>query len=144
VFKQLQVNGLVINKEKCVFGQARLDFLGHQVQAAGISPLEDRVAAIKDFPQPSTVVEMQAFLGLFNYYRHFIPAAARIVKPLTDALQGGLKPQYKLQWSSEMSATFQAARSAVSAAMLLAHPSPAAELTLLTDAPGSHLGAVLQ
>jgi hypothetical protein len=66
------------------------------------------------------------------------------VKPLTDALQGGLKPQSKLQWSNDMSAAFQAARSAISAATLLAHPSPAVELTLITDASSSHVGAVLQ
>jgi RNase H-like domain found in reverse transcriptase len=43
-----------------------------------------------------------------------------------------------------MSAAFEAARGAVSAATLLAHPSPAAELVLVTDASGSHVGAVLQ
>jgi RNase H-like domain found in reverse transcriptase len=37
-----------------------------------------------------------------------------------------------------------AARAAVSAATLLAHPSPAADLVLVTDASGSHVGAVLQ
>jgi Reverse transcriptase (RNA-dependent DNA polymerase) len=78
VLRQLQDNGLVINKEKCVFGQPSLEFLGHRVQASGISPLPDRVAAINTFPRPSSVVEMQAFLGLFNYYRRFIPAVARI------------------------------------------------------------------
>jgi hypothetical protein len=41
------------------------------------------------------MVEMQAFLGLYHYYRHFVPAAAQLLKPLTDALQGGLKPQAK-------------------------------------------------
>jgi hypothetical protein len=41
-------------------------FLGHKVQADGISPLADKVKAIRDFPKPSTAVEMQAFLGLFN------------------------------------------------------------------------------
>jgi RNase H-like domain found in reverse transcriptase len=87
---------------------------------------------------------MQAFLGLFNYYRRFVPAAARIVKPLTDALQGGLRPHSLLTWSSEMSAAFEAARVDVSAATLLAYPSPAAELVLVTDASGSQVGAVLQ
>jgi hypothetical protein len=33
VLRQLQDNSLVIYKEKCVFGQPSLDFLGHKVQA---------------------------------------------------------------------------------------------------------------
>jgi Reverse transcriptase (RNA-dependent DNA polymerase) len=97
VLQQLQSNGLVINKDKCIFGQESLDFLGHKVQASGISPLPDRVAAISNFPRPSSVVQMQAFMGLFNYYRRFEPAAAKIVKSLTDALQGGLWPHSLLK-----------------------------------------------
>jgi cleavage and polyadenylation specificity factor subunit 1 len=90
------------------------------------------------------VVELQAFLGLFNYYRRFVPAAARIVRPLTDALQGGGKPKDKIQWSAEKQAAFEAAKSALSASTLLDHPSPAAELSLYCDASSTHTGAVLQ
>jgi hypothetical protein len=67
VLTQLANNGLVINAEKCVFGQQSLEFLGHVVQAGGISPLPARVAAMKQYKRPSCVVELQAFLGLINY-----------------------------------------------------------------------------
>jgi hypothetical protein len=70
------------------------------------------------------VVELQAFLGLFNYYRKFVPAAAKIVKPLTDALQGGLRPQHKIQWSEEQQQAFLAAKAAIAATAQLAHLSP--------------------
>jgi hypothetical protein len=52
-----------------VFGQSRVDFLGHSVSAAGIALLADRVAAIRVFERPRTVEQLQAFLGLFNFYR---------------------------------------------------------------------------
>jgi hypothetical protein len=144
VLQQLQANGLVINKEKCVFGRASLEILGHKVQSSGVSPLPDRVQAICEFPRPTTAVEMQAFLGLFNYYRRLVPAAARIVRLLTDALKGGLRPQSRLVWLGDMTAAFETARTAVSMATRLAHPSPAVELVLIPDASGSHVGAVLQ
>jgi transposase InsO family protein len=140
----LAKNGLVINQDKCVFGRASLEFLGHQVQAGGISPLPDRVAAVRSFPRPTCVVGLQAFLGLFNYYRRFVPAAARLVRPLTDALQGDLKPQSKIAWSAAMQSAFDAAKAALSATALLDHPSAAAELALYCDASSSHTGAVLQ
>jgi hypothetical protein len=76
VAEHLQANGLVINLEKCTFGQPRLEFLGHVVHADGISPLQDHVTAVKNFPRPTRVVEMQAFLGLYNYYCRFIPPFA--------------------------------------------------------------------
>jgi hypothetical protein len=67
--ERLQENWLVINHEKCVFGQQPMEFLGHQVLATGISPLPGRVAAIRQFPRPTMVRDLQAFLGLFNFYR---------------------------------------------------------------------------
>jgi RNase H-like domain found in reverse transcriptase len=110
----------------------------------GIRPLPDRVAAVKNFPRPTTMVEMQAFLGLYNYYRRFVPAAAQLLKPLTDALQGGLKPHAKFKWTGDKLAAFDAARAAITDTTLLDHPLPAADLALITDASGSHVGAVLQ
>jgi RNase H-like domain found in reverse transcriptase len=43
-----------------------------------------------------------------------------------------------------MDTAFVAAKSALSTATLLDHPSPVAELMLVTDASGTHVGAVLQ
>jgi hypothetical protein len=44
LFQRLQAAGLVINREKCVFGVAEVKFLGHHVSAAGMSPIASRVA----------------------------------------------------------------------------------------------------
>jgi hypothetical protein len=43
---------LVINREKCVFGLPEIEFLGHKVAAAGVSPLPKRVAAIRQLLRP--------------------------------------------------------------------------------------------
>ncbi|MFO0005946.1 MAG: hypothetical protein ACK559_32955 [bacterium] len=40
-------------------------------------------------PEPTNISELQAFLGTVNFYRRFLPAAAKILKPLTDLLVGG-------------------------------------------------------
>jgi hypothetical protein len=58
------------------------------------------VAAINTFPQPRTVRDLQAFLGLFNFYRKFIPKAAAILKPLTNALCGGVRGPQLVSWST--------------------------------------------
>ncbi len=68
-----------------------MDFLGHHVSAAGVSPIASRVTAINDHPRPTTMKELQGFLSVINFYRRFIPAAAHILKPLTDQLKGGAK-----------------------------------------------------
>jgi hypothetical protein len=89
------------------------------------------VAALRSFPEPATVEQMQAFLGLFNFYRRFVPAAASILRPLTDSLQGSPKGKQRLTWSAAMKTAFTAARSALADMALLDHPSEHAELSLV-------------
>jgi hypothetical protein len=96
----------VLNLEKCVFGQEEIDFLGHRISAKGVQPLHDHVAAVRDFPPPTDKMQLQRFLGMVNFYRRFLPAAAGVLKPLTDALQGPGGKSRKLEWSADMDAAF--------------------------------------
>ena len=119
-----------------------LQYLGHKVTAEGISPLPNRVAAIKKFPQQATVQQLQTYLGMLNFYRHFIKGAACVLKPLTDALR---ESQWtKLDWTAEMLVAFNTSRALLSNITQLAHTHPTAELVLAVDASSTHVGAVLQ
>jgi Reverse transcriptase (RNA-dependent DNA polymerase)/RNase H-like domain found in reverse transcriptase len=144
VFQLLSKNGLLLNVAKCVLAADSIDFLGHRITAAGIQPLPHRVAAINTFPQPRTVRDLQAFLGLFNFYRKFVPKAAAILKPLTDAMRGGVRDPQLVSWSAPRRAAFSAAKAALAAACRLDFPAHCAELSLVTDASATHAGAVLQ
>jgi cleavage and polyadenylation specificity factor subunit 1 len=141
LFRWLQANGLVINQEKCKFGQKKLNLLGHEVSAAGTRPLQDNVAALLSFPLPHTIKQLQVLLGLVNFYRRFIPAAA-VLRPLTDCLRSGRAGAEKLQWSEPMLQAVSKAKAAV--ASTLAHPTIGAELSLAVDASADHVGAALQ
>jgi hypothetical protein len=99
--------------DKCTWGQQQLEFIGHQVSAAGIAPLVRRVTAIRDFPRPGAVQQLQAFLGLFNFYRKFVPAAAPVVRPLMDALRGGKSSKHAIWWSAALDAAFKVAKAAL-------------------------------
>ena len=144
VFHRLRQFGLVLNISKCVLGATSVDFLGHHITAGGAQPLTSQTAAIENFPQPNTIKELQGFLGLINFYRRFIPAAANILLPLTDSLRGGSSGSTRLKWSPEMSASFNSAKSSLSSITQLAHPCAAAKLVLVVDASATHVGAALQ
>ena len=49
-----------------------------------------------------------------------------------------------MNWSEAHQESFEKAKSALSSAVPLAHPSPSAEVSLVTDASATHVGAVLQ
>jgi hypothetical protein len=91
VFQPLQAAGLVINFEKCTFAIPEVDFLGHRVSASVFAPLPSRVATIQKYLRPATVKQLLAFLGVFNFYRRFVPAVAKILRPLTDSTRGSPK-----------------------------------------------------
>ena len=141
VLTRLQKHGLVLNAEKCEWGQLKISYLGHEVSASGIKPLDNRVEAIRNFPLPTTTQHLQTYLGMVNFYRRFLRGAAQVLKPLTDSLKGGTKGQ--LQWTSDMRGAFERSKEAMLNAAELAHPVEGAVLSLEVDASATHVGAVL-
>jgi hypothetical protein len=52
IFAAMAANGLAINLDKCVFAVPTLEFLGHNISKAGLTPAADHAAAIKSCPPP--------------------------------------------------------------------------------------------
>ena len=63
LFQRLTDHDLVLSPAKCQFGQSKIEFLGHTVSKDGIEPLPGKVAAIAQFPKPSTTEELKRFLA---------------------------------------------------------------------------------
>jgi hypothetical protein len=140
-FTALATNGLAINLDKCVFAAPSLDFLGHTISATGAAPTADHAAEITNCPPPQDITQLQCFLGMVNFYCHFLPNCAQVLRPLTDLLKGEAKT---LEWSASAQEAFQNAKCLLAAAMPLQHPAPKAELSLTTDASNTHIGWVMQ
>lgn len=68
VLKKLEAAGVRLKREKCVFLADEVTYLGHRINKHGGQPTEDKVQAIKNLPEPNNVKELQAFLGMLNYY----------------------------------------------------------------------------
>ncbi|XP_064107951.1 uncharacterized protein LOC135216510 [Macrobrachium nipponense] len=64
VLKLLQENGLVVHFDKCTFGAEKVDFLGHEITAAGARPTVSKVATVDKFPTLMTVKTLQEFIGM--------------------------------------------------------------------------------
>lgn len=145
LFERLKQYGILVNTSKCVLGAPEVEFLGFRVSAAGITPLESKIQAIKEFSVPKTVKELRRFLGMLNFYRRFIPKAAQLQAPLNDALKGpNVKGSYPVDMTPERLKAFGDCKTSLSQATLLAHPNSSAELAIVTDASDAALGAVLQ
>jgi hypothetical protein len=127
VLERLQAASLVLNGEKCVFAASEVKFLGHRITSSVVSPLPEKVEAVRRHPRPEMVRQLQGFLGMLNFYRRFVGDAARLLRPLTDASKGSPKPTAALDWSAAVEGAFEAAKEALAAAAELAHPQHGAE-----------------
>ncbi|CAK1578763.1 unnamed protein product [Parnassius mnemosyne] len=144
LFDRLKEYGTVINTSKCVFGAKEVVFLGYKVSAEGLMPLETKVQAVQDYPIPKTVRELRRFLGILNFYRKFIPGAAKIQAPLHALLTGRVKGSHPVNISGDTKTAFENCKRSLCTAALLAHPDSDARLALVTDASDTAIGAVLQ
>lgn len=144
LFTRLNQYGIVINLNKCVFGQEEISFLGYTINKTGIKPLESKVSAIRNFPQPTTVSQLKRFLGMINFYRRFIPHAAHIQIPLLECCTGNKKKdQTPIVWTEERLIAFQQCKDTLANATLLVHPVPNAPVSIEVDASAFAIGGVV-
>ncbi|GBN28082.1 Transposon Tf2-9 polyprotein [Araneus ventricosus] len=87
VFEVASKYGLEIKFKKCQFLRRKVEFLGHVVENGTVRPSVAKTIAVKKFPVPTTVKQVQSFLGLTGYFRKFIPAYSKIAKPLSDLIR---------------------------------------------------------
>lgn len=89
-FERLKDYGVVINPAKYEFGSSEITFLGYTVNADGIKPLVERVKVIVNVPKLATK-QLRRYPGMINFYQSFIPAAAKIFRPLNNLLKDAKK-----------------------------------------------------
>ena len=87
VLRRMTEFRLELNLKKCHFCYQEIEFLGYHISKNGIRTTNKHLQAIKDFPVPTNSREVQQSLGLFSYFRRFIPSFSRIAKPLLDLLR---------------------------------------------------------
>ncbi len=86
VLEQLRKYGLYANLKKCWFHEDEVQFLGFVISTQEIKMELERIEAIKNWPKPQSVRDIQMFLGFANFYRRFIKNFSRIVAPITIML----------------------------------------------------------
>ncbi|KAK3571260.1 hypothetical protein QTP86_005974 [Hemibagrus guttatus] len=140
VLSRLQRHHLYVKLEKCEFHRTTVTFLGYVIFQRGVEMDMVKVRAVTDWPAPTTVRELQRFLGFANFYRRFIRNYSSVAGPLTSLLRG--KPK-RLAWTDQARAAFQQLKESFTSAPILRHPDPDLPFVVVVDASSNGLGAVL-
>lgn len=165
VFSRLKEHNLKLAQKKCYFLRESVKFLGHIVTAEGIATDPEKVSAINqvtavdlmegdgETPSPTKI---RSFLGMANYYSHFIEGLSGMAKPLFGLTAGQktkrkngkpqaskprrLKPE---DWTTDCELAVEKIKRAVTQTAILAHPDFKKPFVLFIDASMDGLGAVL-
>ncbi|KAL8608118.1 hypothetical protein ACOMHN_016573 [Nucella lapillus] len=138
VLRRLQEAGLTLN-DKCQFSKQSVKFLGHIIDGNGIQVDPDKVKAIKDFPPPTNITELQRFMGMMNQLAIFSPNLAAATEPLRILL----RKDTAWTWSEPQMTAFQQVKELLASRPVLAHYSPDRETLIAADASNMGIGAVL-
>ena len=139
VLKKLLENNLFVKLEKCEFDVQSTTFLGFVLSKDGISMDNDKVKAILDWPVPTTVKEVQSFIGLCNYYRIFIKDFAKIANPLHKLTRKNVP----FEWKNEQQKAFDQLKHLFTSAPILRNPDSNKPFIVETDASNFAVGAIL-
>ncbi|UYV72118.1 hypothetical protein LAZ67_9001871, partial [Cordylochernes scorpioides] len=139
VFRCFCESNLRLNDKKCRFAFEELEILGSITSKHGIKPAEHDIKAIRNFPRPKKVKEVQSFLGMCSYYRKIIKDFSKIVDPLTNLI----KTSVSFTWTERQEEAFQTLKTALLSPPILGHFNPNAPTYVHTDASNIGIGATL-
>ncbi len=83
VLATLREHGLYAKLEKCEFDKSSMAFFGYVISPYGIFKHKSKVETIQCWATPSSVKDVQRFLGFANFYCRFIKGYSKITTPLT-------------------------------------------------------------
>ena len=141
VFRRLSENRFHLNLSKCTFEANSIEFLGFQLSASGVLPLPANVESINAMPDSLTSrTQVRRFLGMANYYSHFVPHFASIATPLHRLTSSTLP----FIWDLSCSRAVQHLKHLLTNAPVLAIFDPQLPTRLTSDASAVGIGAVLE
>ena len=142
VLQALAQQGLKAHPDKSIFMAEGVEYLGHVVSPAGLSPHAARVAAFKQLRLPTTKEELSSQLGVLGFYRCYLPGYSSIAEPLRK-LRKQNAPSV-LQWDGEARAAYQGLLDGLTRGdIVLAREDPSRPFVLHCDWSTKGLGAIL-
>ena len=139
VFDRLKAAGLKLEPSKCNFAQRKCIFLGHEISREGIRPPSTKVELILDYAAPKSFKELRRIMGMFNWFRKFIPNYSAIAQPITRLM----KKDTKFKWDTEQQTAFDELKRLLKESPVLSFPRYDIEFRLSVDTSSHGIGYML-
>ena len=104
--------GIVLNPEKFQFCEREVEFAGFKVTDTTVEPLPKFLAAIRDFPRPTSLTDIRSWFGLINQCSHY-GQLSEMMLPYKHLLS----PRAPFKWTDGLEALFQESKRQIIAAI---------------------------
>ena len=139
VKERLAAKNFTVNEDKCVSFSTNICFLGYEVSSEGVKPEQKHVQKLLQLQPPKDVKEVDAFIGLINYFGRKIPNYSAKTRCINELRQKD-KP---FKWTDECQRAFQSLVDELTSEPLVQPYTLDKEVTFFTDASEKTIGCVL-
>jgi hypothetical protein len=119
----------------------RVHYLGYIIDQHGIHVDPCKIQVICDWPAPTTLTELQSFLGLANFYHKFMLGFFHIAWALNQITRGGGKE--KFLWGQSQQQMFDDLKQCMCLSPLLSLLDLQQTFEIETDASNYSMGIIL-
>jgi len=131
VLQRCRKNGITLSREKFVFAQPEVKYVGFIVSEHGTKADPEKMKAIRDSPKPTNRTELKSFMGMVTQLSQFSSDVSKHAVPLREAQS--LKNEFV--WTRNHANAFNEVKKALVSTPILARFDPTGEETVLqTDA----------
>ena len=109
------------------------------ISGKGVAVDLEKVKAVVEWTRPTSVFEIQSFLGLADYYRRFIEGFLKLSESLTTLT----RKNARFVWMDECEKSFQVLKRQLVTAPVLALPTESGNFVVYSNASKKGLGWVL-
>ena len=139
VVTRLEDAGFRCRIDKSYFMQKSVIYLGHEVSAQGIRPVDSKVGTLVEAPYPCDREQLISFLGAVQYYARYLPNMATVIEPLNR-----LRPtSAKWVFGEKEKQAYQDLKKMLVSDRVLTFYNPELPLVVDSDASSVGLGGVL-
>ena len=131
---------LFLQPEKCSFNKTSIKYLGLIISEGKLCMDPVKLAAVKNWPKPKTVKDIQKFLGFCNFYRRFVKAYSKLARPLFDLTKKG-EP---FLWTDRHDRSFTGLQDALTSSPVLILLDYGKPFMVYTDASDYATSAILE
>lgn len=118
------------------FHVPKVIFLGYIIRSRRVKADSEKIQAVVEWSRPTTLKQLQQFLGFANFYRRFIKNYSRMEAPLTRLISTSAQ----FIWTES---AFTKLKELFASVPVLIQPDPSLQFIVEVDASDSGVGAVL-